>query len=182
MLNPWTDDFDNTENFHRALNALAPFGFVDSSWHNDVSPSILLQDHDGNELMRVWIDYRDPTLRELGPNNAPYVITIGEMRESIEFNDIDMMLRRAAVLAATHLVANRYETEVRRLLTDEELEEMRNDADKFPNDFYDANETALSAYVFVLGSPWDEEGHFTDEALSVVNTAIDIAIANIRER
>lgn len=41
------------------LGVIVPSDFKDSSWHNDVCPSFT-----GHGL-RLWIDYKDPEMREL---------------------------------------------------------------------------------------------------------------------
>jgi hypothetical protein len=41
-----------------------PNGWVDSSWHNDVSPSIEKQV--GDIKYKIWCDFKDPDKREVG--------------------------------------------------------------------------------------------------------------------
>ena len=41
-----------------------PDGWTDSSWHNDVSPSIEKQF--GDIKYRIWCDFADPERREVG--------------------------------------------------------------------------------------------------------------------
>ena len=41
-----------------------PDGWVDSSWHNDVCPSF--EKTIGDTTLRLWCDFKDPDLREVG--------------------------------------------------------------------------------------------------------------------
>ena len=41
-----------------------PDGWMDTSWHNDVSPSFEKQL--GDTTYRIWCDYKDPEKREVG--------------------------------------------------------------------------------------------------------------------
>jgi hypothetical protein len=41
-----------------------PDGWIDTSWHNDVSPSFEKQY--GDATYRIWCDYKDPEKREVG--------------------------------------------------------------------------------------------------------------------
>lgn len=47
-----------------------PEGFIDSSWHNDVSPSFENYDL----LIRIWVDYKDPELRETGAEGTRFCL------------------------------------------------------------------------------------------------------------
>jgi hypothetical protein len=44
-------DFDNGDTFDTLLAALEPMGFIDSSYKNDVSPSIMYQRSFSNDCM-----------------------------------------------------------------------------------------------------------------------------------
>ena len=68
-------DFDNGASFDRILEALAPFGAVDSSWHNDTNPSIWVGDDNGENGVKVWVDYADRAKRE-SVLFAAYAVTI----------------------------------------------------------------------------------------------------------
>ncbi len=46
-------------------------GWYDSSWHNDVCPSLTKD----NEMWTIWVDYVDPSRRELGGKR--YAVTLG---------------------------------------------------------------------------------------------------------
>ena len=42
-----------------------PDGFVDTSWHNNVSPSFAYEVNDTHSIT-LWVDYLDPERREVG--------------------------------------------------------------------------------------------------------------------
>lgn len=48
---------------------LPPEGFADASWRNDICPSF---DHElgSGATLRLWCDYKNPSLRELGTEDA----------------------------------------------------------------------------------------------------------------
>ena len=62
--NPWTSDFDNADEFWRIADALAPDGFTDFTYGNDLCPSLGIEIRP-DEFIRVWVDYADPSQREL---------------------------------------------------------------------------------------------------------------------
>lgn len=41
-----------------------PEGWADTSWHNDICPSF--EKTFGDTIFRLWCDFKDPELRELG--------------------------------------------------------------------------------------------------------------------
>jgi len=41
-----------------------PEGWIDTSWHNDICPSF--ERVCGDTTFRLWCDFKDPELRELG--------------------------------------------------------------------------------------------------------------------
>jgi hypothetical protein len=47
-----------------------PYGFYDSSWHNDACPSY------ANEMLglRIWIDYVDPAKREIEQTGKRFIL------------------------------------------------------------------------------------------------------------
>lgn len=58
-------NYDNAETFNEILSALASKGFADSSYKNDTCPSIaLFEDEDAYNYTQIWIDYKDPEMRE----------------------------------------------------------------------------------------------------------------------
>ena len=51
-----------------------PDGWVDTSWHNDVSPSFEKQF--GNVMYKIWCDYKDPEKREVGGEQFTVCFTV----------------------------------------------------------------------------------------------------------
>ena len=69
-------DFDNGDTFDTLLAALEPMGFFDSSYKNDVSPSIMLPNKYDLSAITVWVDYKDRALREWPETIADIFIEI----------------------------------------------------------------------------------------------------------
>jgi len=69
-------DYDNAETFNKVLHTLQPFGFVDTSWHNDTCPSVALyaDDETGEELVKIYIDFADPMEREGGSEMEQFCV------------------------------------------------------------------------------------------------------------
>lgn len=68
--------------FNQIARRLKPFGFEDSSWHNDMCPSLHADleeetDREGNGFKigyRLWIDSSDPEDREMGDETMTYAL------------------------------------------------------------------------------------------------------------
>jgi hypothetical protein len=79
-------NYDDTLNF--------PEGWIDTSWHNDVSPSF--QKQLGDITYRIWCDYKDPDRREVGGKQftvATYdSIELEELQDLAEFNTLQEAL------------------------------------------------------------------------------------------
>lgn len=76
----WYDDYDNTAGFIAVRDSLATLGFVDSTWRNDLAPSLRWtpegeEDDDANEI-RVWIDYYNPSKREADDTGLPHDVWV----------------------------------------------------------------------------------------------------------
>lgn len=69
-------DFDNELSF--------PEGWVDSSWHNDVSPSFEKQF--GDITYKLWCDYKDPDRREVG--GKQFTVAVYDQNEFEELQDL----------------------------------------------------------------------------------------------
>ncbi len=69
-----------------------PEGFVDVSWHNNVSPSFERKLTDGHSIT-LWVDYADESRRECG--GSQFLVIVHETEESqnvlyeSEFNSLD---------------------------------------------------------------------------------------------
>ena len=78
-------DFDNGNTFDTLLAALEPMGFFDSSYKNDVSPSIMLPNKYDLSAITVWVDYKDRALRE-------WPETIADIFVEITYADTDIFV------------------------------------------------------------------------------------------
>ena len=55
---------------------LAPLGFADHTWHNDLCAKLLLElSNNGDDYLAVWIDAKDPEDRE-DVNMQPFAISV----------------------------------------------------------------------------------------------------------
>lgn len=61
-----------------------PDGWIDTSWHNDVSPSFEKQL--GDITYRIWCDYKDPEKREVG--GRQFTVAIYDQNEFEELQDL----------------------------------------------------------------------------------------------
>lgn len=91
-------DFDNAALFERIRNALEPYGFHDSSWHNDACPSLTTQtvDHGraGAISCHVFLNYQDEKLREVEFPGADIWFSQGfvQLEDSEAATDLDSVL------------------------------------------------------------------------------------------
>ena len=69
-------DFDNELSL--------PNDWIDSSWHNDVSPSFEKQI--GDIKYKIWCDFKDPDRREVG--GKQFTIAIYDQNEFEELQDL----------------------------------------------------------------------------------------------
>jgi hypothetical protein len=92
------------------LPVTIPAGFVDTSWHNDASPS---WEHPVLQI-RLWIDFEDPAMRELS-HLGRYELTwlhpeqgLMAINHSEDFADIRQDIARIAwdVRVAKHMIMN----------------------------------------------------------------------------
>jgi hypothetical protein len=61
-----------------------PDGWIDSSWHNDVSPSFEKQL--GDIKYKIWCDYKDPDRREVG--GKQFTVATYDSNEFEELQDL----------------------------------------------------------------------------------------------
>lgn len=61
-----------------------PDGWVDTSWHNDVSPSF--EKKLGDITYRIWCDYKDPDRREVG--GKQFTVATYDSNEFEELQDL----------------------------------------------------------------------------------------------
>ena len=63
---------------------IIPEGWVDTSWHNDVSPSIEKQI--GDIKYKIWCDFKDPNKREVG--GKQFTVATYDQNEFEELQDL----------------------------------------------------------------------------------------------
>jgi hypothetical protein len=61
-----------------------PDGWIDTSWHNDVSPSF--QKQFGDITYRIWCDYKDSDRREVG--GKQFTVATYDSNEFEELQDL----------------------------------------------------------------------------------------------
>jgi hypothetical protein len=67
------------------LDVIVPSDFTDSSWHNDACPSF------AGHRLRLWIDYKDPSMRE---NNGPrFIIQREDVDGELQNEEDDILLQ-----------------------------------------------------------------------------------------
>ena len=97
MQNPWTPDYDAIVDFNFARDALAKYGFVDSTYGNDTCPSLSVEIPGFAERrIQLWIDYRNPFARENGFGGRQYGIKI-ECEETGAYTHFDIKTRGVAI-------------------------------------------------------------------------------------
>ena len=66
------------------LDVTLPEGFIDTSWHNDVSPSFT------RDNLLIWIDYKEPSDREF-PETKRFTLCLldpeGEYEKTLAHSD-----------------------------------------------------------------------------------------------
>lgn len=61
-----------------------PDGWVDASWHNDVSPSF--EKRMGDITYKIWCDFKNPDLREVG--GKQFTVATYNQNEFEELQDL----------------------------------------------------------------------------------------------
>ena len=73
-----------TEFSHYDDELILPAGWIDTSWHNDVSPSFEKQL--GDVTYKIWWDFKNPDLREVG--GKQFTVAFYDHNEFEELQDI----------------------------------------------------------------------------------------------
>lgn len=81
-----------------------PDGFVDVSWHNNVSPSFKRQLKD-NLTLTLWIDYLDESKRECGGDQFLVIVHIEDQIEDVLYES-DFESFDDAIRAINDILAN----------------------------------------------------------------------------
>jgi hypothetical protein len=164
--------FDNIDAFNKILGAVQPLGFEDTSWSNDVSPSIGIYDDADEYIFRLWVDFKDPAQREYDDLSV-YVMTLGD-EDIVAANDVDTFVQDV-LTKLTEILAKCYVDELVDKLDPPERDAVR-EGRAVPNDFYDANESLIVAWDHTFGrSPFDADGHLNEATLNLFNAAMAIA-------
>lgn len=148
------------------LDIAIPPGFVDTSWHNDACPSWT---HEGLGL-KLWINFENPDWRDI---DSAYMLTDCEGAEPIDerSNSFD----RITETILLYKIAQRYVA----------LATLDADAAQIADlkagriglgDICDDNEAMAEAVESHGISLWGEDGHMTDEAVSIWNNAFAVAM------
>jgi hypothetical protein len=93
------------ENFDDVIQI--PEGFISTSWRNNACPSMALE-IDENTSITIWIDYKNPELRQTGGKR--FIVSIQDEEEEFnnsgEFDTLEEALERVNFLK-TDFAANR---------------------------------------------------------------------------
>jgi hypothetical protein len=73
-----------------------PEGWIDTSWHNDICPSF--ERVYGDTTFRLWCDFRDPELRELGGQRFTVCTYLNEDELSESIGQFDTMAEALALI------------------------------------------------------------------------------------
>ena len=92
-------DYDNEQAFRWMQKRLEWLGFTDSSWHNDTCPSLYRELSDG-DFVKVFIQYRNPELREL-PDAPGFTVIFNHGESARDFDCISAAGKLAVHLAIT---------------------------------------------------------------------------------
>ncbi len=76
-----SQEYDNLDAFRAIEAGLASLGFVDSTWHNDLCPSLSLETKP-DVFVIVWIDYHKAELRDI-PEGAEFFVHVMANGESV---------------------------------------------------------------------------------------------------
>ena len=169
--------FDNLAAFNTILEAFAPFGFVDTSWSNDVSPSVGLFTEDGDEtIYRIWIDFADPSKREF-EGLTTFTMTSDE-NTVVASDDLERFIGDVKIQLVADL-ADAFTDELVDNLTPPERDAVRENR-AVPCDFYDSNESMITAWQNAFRcSPFDADGHLSEAVIQIINAASPIAHSKV---
>lgn len=166
-------DFDNLDAFNTLAKILAPLGFVDTSWHNDASPSLSLPNDEGEAIFRVMVDYADTPKREF--ENTHTFIMIRDEAETITHTDDLERFIGDIKIALVRTLAEEYAETLSDQLDPPERDAVRENR-AVPCDFIDGNEAMLLAWENTFDrSPFNAEGHLPEIALNIINATAPIA-------
>lgn len=166
-----------------------PKGFEDSTWHNDICPSMLNEDLNA----RIWVEHNDPKNREV-PKYPQFALTNGIQATYEVFketDDYEEILKELKFLREYTKLANEFSKVLREWLTEQEMEIVRErnheeelKENKYSichsHDFCDANEAMIQA-MKNLDIDWifaDEDPEAKEIQTDLINKAWNRAKAN----
>ena len=173
-----------------------PDGMIDSTYHNDLCPSVMTKPTDGGWYVQLFIDYPDRADREDEQSDRYTVLALddaylGEKRRDYTTESYADAL--TAVLGLQYALtvrewlindkadctahANQY-SEMCALYFDQQTAQMENPAIKASNiaaEYCDDNMALLEAYTAVYGDVGDE----LQDAFPAMDKAYDFAVAHV---
>ena len=88
-------DYDNYDTFNKLFHALSPHGWKNSSWMDDLCPSLIKEEIHGNAC-RIFVDYVNPDMRE-DPRRGLLYYTVEDAEGYLvlqdNFNDADELIK-----------------------------------------------------------------------------------------
>jgi hypothetical protein len=75
---------------------ILPAGWIDTSWHNDICPSF--EKLIGDTTVRLWCDFKDPALREVGGPRFTVCTYINEDELSASIGQSELMAEALAII------------------------------------------------------------------------------------
>ena len=185
-------DFDNGEIFETLLKELAPLGFVDSSWRNDLCPCARVQlaqpeSEYGEQYIQIHVNYSATELMDDPEVNSTYFLSWqGQGMNGVlcdTYNEPTPLLAaiKGKVALRDGLIADLFRANINHWLTREESQQVdstnaMNAGSEFEgcatHDYCDSNMAMAPAFESVMGFELDptNESH-----CAVFNQAWDIA-------
>jgi len=85
-------NYDNITALNTLIDALAQYGYEDSTYCNDTAPSIAKYE-DSETYRQIYVDYSDPSLRECDlPEFSINYYENGDYVSSVDFNTVEEVI------------------------------------------------------------------------------------------
>ena len=100
MIIAWADvkpheNYDNYDTFNKLFHALSPHGWKNSSWMDDLCPSLRKEERNGN-VCRIYVDYINLELRAFHPASALISYNCYDAEGALtfheEFDNVDKLI------------------------------------------------------------------------------------------
>ena len=160
-----------------------PRAWEDVSWHNDACPCFVVAGVNGGEMLRAWVDYRDPNNRDNGPDMPRFLLqwdTFDGSAGRVVYEGEDVA--KLIAFGQLEALAYRFAMGLRRELLATEWQALRiANRSSAPggcnaNDYCDANMVMLAAFTEITGrDPLATGDGFADADMAAFNDAWDIA-------